>query len=133
MRRGAVVCFVLAMSAAAVAQLPAVNVESFLPVHSATLRVGSFVPRRAPTGVSRPFFLVGCDEVSLAWVRKNRERLIALEAFGLVVEAPDARAYRRLEVIADGLVLRPVVGDVMAKHLRIEAYPVLITAEGFFP
>ena len=76
--------------------------------------------------------MIGCDSDSLAWLERHRQRLIQLGAFGLVIEAPDIAAYRRLEVAADGLMVRPVSGDLIAEHLRLESFPVLITAEGLF-
>ena len=111
----------------------AIDIELFLPVHTAAMTVGAFEAQRRPTGVSQPFFLVGCDAYSLAWIEKNRDRLRQLQAFGLVVEAPDAQAYRRLTALAEGLLIRPVAGNAIAKYLRIDKYPALITADGILP
>ena len=97
------------------------------------MQPGPIDAQRRPTGVSRPFFLVGTDAYSLDWLAKNRERLVKLQAFGLVVEVPDAAAYRRLEALAKGVALRPVSADVIAEHLSLTRYPALITAEGIFP
>ena len=113
--------------------LPAVTIEHFLPVHTDAMRPGPLQAQKRSTGVSRPFFLVGCDAYSLEWLAKNRERLVDLQAFGLVVEAPDARAFRQLEAAAKGLVLRPVSANLIAEHLGLEIYPALITSEGIFP
>jgi len=115
------------------ADLPLVTIEQFPPVHTEAMRPGPLQAQRRPTGVSRPFFLVGSGGYSLGWLKKNRERLVELQAFGLVVEAPDAPAYRKLQAAATGLVLRPVSADLIAEHLGLEHYPVLITAEGIFP
>ena len=110
-----------------------IDIGRFLPVHTKTMSAGPFEAQRRPTGVSQPFFLVGCDAYSLAWIEKNRGRLRQLQAFGLVVEAPDAQAYRRLAALAEGLLIRPVAGDAIAKYLRIEKYPALVTADGILP
>ena len=114
-------------------ELPSVTIEQFLPIESHTLTVGRFEPERRPTGVVQPFFIVGCDEASLEWVEVNRARLLDLNAFGLVVDALDVEAYKRLEQAAEGLVIRPVVGDLIAEHLGIKRYPALVTADGIFP
>jgi integrating conjugative element protein (TIGR03765 family) len=114
-------------------ELPAVTIEHFLPVEAQSLSVGVFEVQRRRTSVSQPFFLVGCDDTSLQWLEENRERLVALHAFGLVIEAPDVESYRRLAAAAEGLVIRPVAGDLLAKHLGIRHYPVLVTADGLFP
>ena len=119
--------------ATASAQIPSVDVERFLPVHTERLRVGSFEAQRRPTAVSRPFFLIGTDDTSLEWLKVNRKRLLALQALGLVVEAPNASAYRRAVAAADGLVIRPVNADLISEHLGIQRYPVLVTADGLFP
>jgi len=114
-------------------ELPPVSIEQFLPVASRTLAVGPFDAEHRSTGIAQPFFIVGCDEISLAWVETHRARLLELKAFGLVVDAPDVRTYERLEQAAEGLVVRPVVGDLLAEHLGITHYPALITADGIFP
>jgi integrating conjugative element protein (TIGR03765 family) len=114
-------------------ELPPVSIEQFLPVESRTLGVGQFEAEHRFTGIAQPFFIVGCDEASLEWVATHRARLLDLKAIGLVVDAPDVRAYERLEQTADGLVIRPVVGDLLAEHLGISQYPALVTADGIFP
>lgn len=123
----------LMVTATALAQISAVDVERFLPVRSERLRVGTLEAQRRSTGVSRPFFLIGTDDTSLRWLKANRERLLALQALGLIVEAPNATAYRRVAAAAEGLLVRPVNADSIAEALRIEHYPVLVTAEGIFP
>jgi len=123
----------VALLATAHAQVPSVELEHFLPVHSARLQVGVVEPQYRPTGVSRPFFLIGTDETSRRWLETHAERLRGLQAFGLVVEAPDTRAYERITALGAGLVIRPVNADLIAEHLGLEHYPVLITADGVFP
>jgi len=113
-------------------QLPVVDIAQFLPVHSPTLRPGPFDTQTRPTGVSHAFLLVGCDPRSMEWTNRHRERLIELGAFGLVIEAADTEAYRQLETMARGLVVRPVSGDLIAEHLGLESYPALVTSEGVF-
>jgi integrating conjugative element protein (TIGR03765 family) len=131
LKRAAFLSFI--MTATAFAQIPALDVERFLPVHSERLRVGAFEAQRRSTGVSRPFFLIGTDNTSLTWLESNRERLLALQALGLIVEAPNAAAYRRVAAAAEGLLVRPVNADSLAEALRIQHYPVLVTADGIFP
>jgi integrating conjugative element protein (TIGR03765 family) len=114
-------------------ELPSISIEQFLPVASRTLAVGPFEAEHRSTGITQPFFIVGCDEVSLEWVETHRARLLDLKAFGLVVDALDVRAYERLEHAAEGLVVRPVMGDLLAEHLGITHYPALVTADGIFP
>lgn len=115
------------------ARLPPATIESFLPVRSERLTPGEVTAVRRSTRVTQPFFLVGCDPQSIEWIGRNRERLREIGAYGLVIDAPDAAAYRALEQAAVGLLLRPVAGDLIAEHLGIRHYPVLVTADGFFP
>jgi integrating conjugative element protein (TIGR03765 family) len=110
-----------------------IGIDRFLPVHTKAMSAGAFEAQKRPTGVSQPFFLVGCDPYSLAWIEKNRDRLRHLQAVGLVVEAPDAQAYRRLTALAEGLLIRPVTGNAIAKYLKIDKYPALVTADGILP
>jgi len=125
--------FTCVVSAQDLSEVPPVSIEQFLPIESRTLTVGSFEPEDRATGVVQPLFIVGCDEASLEWVEVNRARLLELSAFGLVVDAPDVEAYERLEQAAEGLVIRPVVGDLVAEHLGIKRYPALVTADGILP
>lgn len=125
--------FTCVVSAQDTPEVPPVSIEQFLPIESRALTVGLFEPERRLTGVAQPFFIVGCDEASLAWVEVNRARLLELGAFGLVVDAPNVGAYERLEQVAEGLVIRPVVGDLIAEHLGITRYPALVTADGISP
>lgn len=115
------------------AQIATPDIERFLPVHTAQLQVGTFEAIRRTTGVSRPFFLIGTDAVSLEWLRRNRARLLALEAFGLVVEALTVASYQEVVEAGEGLLIRAVNAELIAEHLRLKYYPVLITAEGLFP
>jgi integrating conjugative element protein (TIGR03765 family) len=121
------------LAVASQAQIATPDIERFLPVHTERLEVGTFEPIRRSTGVSRPFFLIGTDAVSLEWLKRNRARLVALEAFGLVVEAPTVDGYRRVVEAGKGLLIRPVNAELIAEHLGLKYYPVLITAEGLFP
>jgi integrating conjugative element protein (TIGR03765 family) len=114
-------------------EVPPISIEQFLPVASRTMAVGPFDAEHRSTGIVQPFFIVGCDEVSLEWIEINHSRLLDLKAFGLVVNAPDLAAYERLEQAAEGLLIRPVVGDLLAEHLGITRYPALVTADGIFP
>jgi len=114
-------------------RLPLAAIESLLPIRSERLTPGEVTEVRRSTGVTQPFFLVGCDPRSIEWIGRNRARLRAIGAFGLVIDAPDVEAYRALEQSAVGILLRPVAGDLIAEHLGIRHYPVLVTADGIFP
>ncbi|CAJ9348042.1 integrating conjugative element protein, PFL_4695 family [Burkholderia pseudomallei] len=101
-----------------------------LPVHSAHLTPGRVTPRtlRAP-GLS-PFFLIGDDAPSRAWLQARGDTLRTLGAVGLVVNVGSARALAALRRDAPGLTLVPASGDNIATRLNLSHYPVLVTATG---
>lgn len=101
-----------------------------LPVHSARLTPGRVAPRtlRAP-GLS-PFFLIGDDPPSRAWLHARGDTLRALGAVGLIVNVGSAQALAALRRDAPGLTLVPAAGDDIAKRLHLSHYPVLVTATG---
>lgn len=101
-----------------------------LPVRSARLSPGD-VPRRviqAP-GLT-PFFLIGDDARSRAWLRQRAPALRELGALGLVVNVESADALAALRGLATGLTLAPVSGDDLAERLGLRHYPALVTATG---
>lgn len=101
-----------------------------LPVHSACLTPGRVPPRtlRAP-GLS-PFFLIGDDAPSRAWLHARGDTLRTLNAVGLVVNVGSAQALAALRLDAPGLTLVPASGDDIATRLSLAHYPVLVTATG---
>lgn len=108
-----------------------------LPVRSALLSPGlspGDVPRRAlaAPGLS-PFFLIGDDPRSRAWLRQRVPALRALGAVGRVVNVESLAALESLRELADGVPLSPAPGDDLAQRLGIRHYPVLITATRIEP
>lgn len=104
-----------------------------LPVRSARLTPGRVTPRmlRAP-GLS-PFFLIGDDRPSRAWLHARGDTLRAMGAVGLVVNVDSAEGLAALRRDAPGLTLVPTSGDDIAIRLGLSHYPVLVTATGIEP
>jgi integrating conjugative element protein (TIGR03765 family) len=104
--------------------------SDMLPVRSEKLTPGDVEPRviRAP-GLS-PFFLVGDDPRSRAWLRARIDSLRELRAVGFVVNVNSADALSSLRQLAPGLTLAPASGDDLAERLGLHHYPALITATG---
>ena len=101
-------------------------------VHSPGLTPG--VQARIPTGdagrfLPRPLFLVGADDLSLDWLRQHHDRLVALQAVGLVVEANGEEEFSRIRQVAGSLPLAAGSGDTLAEQFGLEHYPVLIGPE----
>ncbi|WNZ80865.1 integrating conjugative element protein [Pseudomonas sp. P105] len=99
-----------------------------LPVRSAHLSPGQITPRALNMPGLRPFFLVGEDPQSLAWLRQRAAELQKIGAAGLAVEVTDAEALARIRAAAPDITILPVNGNDIAARLEIEHYPVLITA-----
>lgn len=108
-----------------------ISERDMLPVVSEQLSPGRVEPRalNLPPGTT-PFFLVGDDDLSVAWLEQRLDALQSLNAVGLVVHVLNAEGLEQLRGMAEGLELRPVAGDDLAGRLGIQHYPVLITARG---
>ena len=104
-----------------------------LPVHSQLLSPGRVEPRALRAPGMRPLFVVGDDDASRAWLKRMLSKLKALRATGLVVNVDSADALAALREHAPGLALAPVPGDDLARRLKLQHYPVLITATGIEP
>ena len=101
---------------------------AMLPVTSVRLSPGRVERRRLDVPGMQPLFLVGDDALSLTWLRQRGGALRTMQAVGLAVQVQDIAGLARLRAAAPGLSIMPVSGDDLALRLRIEHYPVLITA-----
>lgn len=104
------------------------DVTWILPVRSSHLSPGQITSRALNMPGLRPFFLVGEDPHSLAWLRQRATELQEMGAAGLAVEVADTEALARIRAAAPGITILPVNGNDIAARLQIEHYPVLITA-----
>ena len=107
-----------------------VSEAAMLPVRSAHLSPGNVQRRVIQAPGLAPFFLIGDDERSHAWLRQRAPALRELGAFGLVVNVESADALAALRRMAGGLTLSPVSGDDLAERLGLRHYPALVTATG---
>lgn len=101
---------------------------AMLPVRSARMSPGPVRSRPLNLPGLPPFFLLGDDPLSLAWLTERASELQAMSAVGLVVEVADAASLARIRALAPGLTLLPANGNDIAARLQIQHYPVLITA-----
>ncbi|WP_434694938.1 integrating conjugative element protein [Pseudomonas sp. Z1-14] len=99
-----------------------------LPVRSSHLSPGQITSRALNMPGLRPFFLVGEDPQSLAWLHQRATELQEMGAAGLAVEVTDTGALARIRAAAPGVTILPVNGNDIATRLQIEHYPALITA-----
>lgn len=101
-----------------------------LPVHSRRLSPGPVQRRELTLSGVQPFFLVGHDAQSLAWLERHAPAMQELGAVGLAVEVEDLDALQRIQQAGPGLTIWPVSGDDIATRLQLEHYPVLVTTTG---
>ncbi|MDF5890281.1 integrating conjugative element protein [Pseudomonas syringae pv. syringae] len=104
------------------------DVTWILPISSSLLTPGQIAPRPLNMPGLQPFFLVGDDSQSLAWLRQRAVGLREIGAAGLAVEVADTAALSRIRAAAPGITILPVNGNDIATRLQIEHYPVLVTA-----
>ncbi len=113
-------------------QVPATPADeaAMLPVRSTKLTPGTVARRVIEAPGLRPFVVVGDDEVSHAWLRREATALRERGAVGLVVSVETVQGLARLRALAPGVPLAPVAGDDLAERLGLRHYPALITATG---
>ena len=86
-----------------------------------------------PKWLVQPIFIVGTDRASMLWLKHNHDRLLAMNAWGVAIEAPDAASFKALQGAAEGLPLAPSTGTWLDRQLinaGVDAYPVLIGTDG---
>lgn len=107
-----------------------VSEADMLPVRSPTLSPGTVARRVIEAPGLQPFFLIGDDDASHAWLRKHATALRERGAVGLVVNVETPAGLTRLREAAPGLELAPVAADDLGERLSVQHYPVLITSTG---
>ncbi len=121
---------------AALPPRPPLDSRSYgLPVQTPSMTPGRVQPRRLPAlhgkmGGARPLFLVGADRWSLQWLRKNKDRLVALQAVGMIIAARHPDDVSILRRAADPLSLIVASGEAIATTVDLRHYPVLIAPPG---
>ncbi|MCW0111768.1 integrating conjugative element protein [Burkholderia pseudomallei] len=88
-----------------------------LPVHSSRLTPGHVTARTISAPGLSPFFLIGDDLPSRAWLHARGDALRALGAVGMVVNVNAADGLAALRRDAPGLMLVPTSGDDIAQRL----------------
>ncbi|WP_095094075.1 integrating conjugative element protein [Pseudomonas sp. Irchel 3A5] len=110
--------------------IKAVGEVDMLPVRSAKLTPGTVTRRVIEAPGLQPFFLVGDDEASHAWLRLHAVALRERKAVGLFVNVESAQGLASLRALAPDMQLAAVTADDLAERLGVRHYPVLITSTG---
>lgn len=100
---------------------------NMLPVTSLSITPGQVVRRKINAPGLRPFFIVGADDLSRAWLASRREALLSMGAMGMIVNVQTADQLQSLRDAGQGLTMLPTPGDDVAKRLALEHYPALVT------
>jgi len=111
-------------------RLGAGDVGALLPIRSPGLSPGPVQARSHDRPFSRPFFLIGSDDLSRQWLLKHRDRLKAIGAVGMLVQAETLEDLRATAELSRGLPIMPASGSDIAAALHIAHYPVLVTSRG---
>ena len=100
---------------------------ALLPIVSSGLSAGDVEEHALSVPFPGAFFMLGSDDRSMRWLLQHRERLLALEAVGLLVEASSLDDLERVAVIANGLKITPASGVDIAAALGVKHYPFAVT------
>ena len=111
-------------------KLGAADIQSLLPIRSPGLTQGFVQSRKFNRPFARPFFLIGSDQYSRQWLIKHRDRLKAIGAVGMLVQADTINDLQAIARLAGGLPVTPASGADIAKALGVLHYPVLVTSQG---
>lgn len=77
--------------------------------------------------LAAPFFLIGTDNTSIAWVTKHAKALQRAGAKGLIINSRSPRELKLAMQAGQGLDIAPASGSELAKRFNLKHYPVLIT------
>lgn len=100
---------------------------AMLPVVTPELTVGLETPRSLNLPGIGALFLVGDDPDSRAWLQLNAAKLSQLQAVGLIINVSDLTTVQALRALVPGIQMAPASGSELARRLRLQHYPVLIT------
>jgi len=112
----------------------AADLSNLLPIRTPGLTPGPVTPRplRLPNNgtLSRPFFLIGSDARSREWFATHRDRLQAIGAVGMLVQADTEADLAAIAEIADGIPILPAPATDIARALGLEHIPALVSRHG---
>ena len=111
-------------------QLGAADLATLLPIRSPGLTPGPVQPNTHDRPFTRPFFLIGSDNLSRQWLLEHRNRLKKIGAVGMLVQADTMDDLQTIAELAAGLSIMPASASDIAKVLGVSHYPVLITPHG---
>lgn len=109
---------------------PEQDEAAMLPVTTPELTPGAVSDRPLQLPGIGALFLVGEDPDSRAWLARNAAALAEHHAAGMVVNVTAMASLQALRDLAPGVQMAPASGSELARRLRLDHYPVLITDTG---
>jgi integrating conjugative element protein (TIGR03765 family) len=114
--------------------LGAAELSNLLPIRTPGLTPGPVIrrPLNLPNNgtLSRPFFLIGSDDRSREWLVRHRDRLLAIGAVGMLVQADTEADLAAVAQIADGIPILPAPATDIVRALSLEHIPALVSRHG---
>ena len=104
--------------------------QTLLPIRSLGLSPGPVPSRAHHRPFARPFFLIGSDTRSRQWLITHRQRLKAIGAVGMLVQADTREDLQVTAYLSGGLPIMPASATDIANVLGISHYPVLVSSQG---
>lgn len=83
--------------------------------------------------LTQPMFVLAADDLSMRWLAFNHEKLVQLQAVGIVVQAGSPKAFKAMQRMAAPLRLAPETGTWLSQRLvavGAGVYPVLVHSTG---
>lgn len=110
-------------------------VDAHFPVRTTNMSVGPIGPNEGAklnhNILTRPFFIIGYDPTSIAWLKNNRAVLSEHKAIGLVVNVENRDQMNVLQDAAgEKIALQPTPGDKLADYFGIQHYPFYLGRDG---
>lgn len=103
--------------------------KALLPIRTPEMSPGSVAAREVEAKMlDRPFFILGSDRRSREWLANNHDRLVQIQAVGLLVQAESAADLRAIADLGVGIRIAPIPGSDLAVRLGLKHYPVLISS-----
>lgn len=102
------------------------------PIHSKLLSPGRVKAQKwqQPAFMSTTIALIGYDNASFKWLRKNRKKIVTQGTMIMVVNVKSQQQFKKIQNIFPGNQMLAMSGDDVARQLKISHYPVLISSKG---
>lgn len=121
---------VLPEASSATTQPPVSAMTTMFPISTPEMTPGAVEDRPLQLPGIGALFLIGDDVQSRVWLAENAQTLTTRHAAGMIVSVDSASAVESLRDLAPGVPMAPASGSELARRLKLQYYPVLITDTG---